>query len=170
MQRRTPRSNRPPTLDPRELAERTGHVGNVVLQVWSEWPSPERLKQTRDLVRAAHGEHPSKVALLLRVMDGCGVPDPRELRSVSRFLHEIEDEVHGVAIVLEGGGFWVSSMRAIFSSVVLMARSGPPTRIYVELVEASEAIHDLLDQYGAALVSTEAVLDAAIALGVPKAS
>jgi hypothetical protein len=153
-----------------DAAQRTGRIENVVLQVWCEWASPDRVKKTRELVRAAHREHSSKVAVLVRVLGGCRMPDPRTLRSFSRFLHDVEDEVQGVAIVLEGDGFWAASMRAIVSSVTLMARSGPPTRVYGDLREASEAIHDLLGQHGAALVSPAALLAAAEALGTPRAS
>lgn len=133
----------------------------------AEWASPERVKKTRELVREAHREHPSKVAVLLRMRHGCGLPDPRCCRSFSRFLRDVEDEVQGVAIVLEGGGFWAASMRAMVSSVTLMARSGPPTRVCGDLLEASEAIHDLLRQHDAALVSVDALLEAATALGTP---
>lgn len=150
-----------------DAVQRSGRVGNVVLLSWSEWASPERVAKTRELVRAAHRELPSKVAVLVRMRQGCGAPDPRSLRSFSRFLHDVEDEVEGVAVVLEGGGFWAASMHALVSSVALMARSGPPTRVCDDLREASEAIYDLLAQHGAALVSVDTLVAAATALGTP---
>ncbi|MBC7171071.1 MAG: hypothetical protein H5U40_01510 [Polyangiaceae bacterium] len=141
---------------------------NVVVEAWREWASPARVLRTRELVRSVHNEYPDKVAVLVRVMAGCGAPDPRALRSFSRFLHEVENEVQGVAVVLEGDGFWAASMRAIVSSVTLMTRSGPPLRVYGDLREASEAICDLLGEGGSALVSAESLVRAATELGVPE--
>jgi hypothetical protein len=74
----------------------------------------------------------------------------------------------GVAVVLEGGGFWAATMRALVSSVTLMARSGPPTRVYGDLREASEALFDLLEQNGASRIPAEALAKAAAGLGTPE--
>jgi hypothetical protein len=158
----------PPELRTADAVYRMGCVQNVVIQVWRERASVDRAQATRELVRDLHARYPGQVAVLVRVLDGCGLPEPRTTRAFSRFLREVEPEVQGVAVVLEGGGFWAATMRALISSITLMARSGPPTRVYGDLREASEALWDLLEQNGAARVSAEALAAAAGRLGTPE--
>jgi hypothetical protein len=157
-----------PDLRTADAVYRMGCVQNVVLQVWRERATVERVHATRELVRDVHARYPGQVAMLVRVIDGCGLPEPRTTRAFSRLLREVEPEVQGVAVVLEGGGFWAATMRALVSSVTLMARSGPPTRVYGDLREASEALWDLLDQNGASRVPAEALAEAAARLGTPE--
>jgi hypothetical protein len=144
-----------------------GRVQNVVLQVWRERATIDHVYRTRELVARVHAEYPGQVALLVRVVDGCGFPEPRTTRAFSRLLREVEPEVQGIAVVLEGSGFWAATMRAVISSVTLMARSGPPTRIYSDLREASEALVDLLEQNHAARIPTDTLAAAAIELEAP---
>ncbi len=157
-----------PDLRVADSVYRMGRVRNVVVQVWRERATVDRVQATRELVREVNAEHPGQVAMLVRVVDGCGLPEPRTTRTFSRLLREVEPEVQGVAVVLEGSGFWAATMRALISSITLMARSGPPTRIYGDLREASEALYDLLEQNDASLVPVDALAAAAAALGTPE--
>lgn len=146
------------------LPPRADCVRNVVVQVWTEWATPEALASTREIVRLVNIEHPGKVAVLLRVIKGCRLPEPRAMRFFARFLRDVETEVKGVGVVVDGEGFWAASMRALISSVTLVAPGVPPTRVYGDLREASDAIVDLLGSDGTSLVSTEALVTAALAL------
>jgi len=139
-------------------------VCNVVVQVWTEWATAEGLASTREAVRRVNLQHPGRVAVLLRVIKGCGLPKARAMRGFARFLREVETAVQGVGVVVDGEGFWAASMRALISSVTLVAPGAPPTRVYGDLREASDAIVDLLGGAGEGLVSTDALVAAALAL------
>lgn len=133
-----PRESEPPTL----LAAKpgrfcTGYYRGVSLIYWHDQATKDAIESIRTLTRHMIQANPEGHSNVAFVRDGVPAPEP-ELRDL--FSHVFDGkitDVRCVAIVVEGGGFWASSLRTAITGISMAAENRPRISLHTTLEEAA---------------------------------
>ena len=95
----------------------------------------------------------SRVAVIVRVQPGLGIPPPDIRNALTRLLQDSEDQTLGWAVVLEGDGFWAAAHRSFSAGLQLLSRNKSKMRIFKTVDQAAVWAGQLTDERAADLVA-----------------
>lgn len=124
----------------------------VVVVEWRTFPSRERVVKLGEAIQLT-AQDSSKVAVMVRVQPGLGIPPPEIRNALTRLLQESEDLTLGWAVVLEGDGFWAAAHRSFSATLQLLARSKSKMRIFKTVEQAAGWAGQLTDERPTDLVT-----------------
>jgi hypothetical protein len=77
------------------------------------------------------------------------IPPPAARNEASRAMVECQEETRCTAVVLQGEGFYVSTMRSVLTAINLVRPYKVPMRVFAELPSAVHWAGSHLDRHGA---------------------
>lgn len=133
-----------------------------VLSHWYGPISAEGLQALEPLVRVSARKHPSRKCGDVILLDPqLALPDELARSAVMKAGRTIDGMVHGVAVVVQGDGFFASAMRALATSVGMVTRVGYPIKSFASAADAGRFMGALVEKAGDAWGSPSD-LDAAL--------
>lgn len=143
---------------------------NVVISVWSGPPTLAKLESVGVAQREASREWPNGF-VALSLIRSISLKLPPEIRAAAeRLSRETPPELRAVAQVVYGTGFMSAAMRSVVTGFQLIARRGPPTKVFDSLDGATEWLEPTVRDLDPEATVTAATLARAIRTTVSDSS
>ena len=147
-------------LTHREGGSFIGHFGNVLVGVSTGENSYAGLEASYQLHARMRTLYPDGFAKLVVTQGGARQPSPEARERINRLAAEFSRNMLAVALVFEGEGLWLSSMRMVTRAMMLATSHSFPQTTFATL---AEAVPWLTTQCGSAAQFEAAALLNAIA-------
>jgi hypothetical protein len=93
---------------------------NIMIACWSQRATGPAIEKIGSLRAAMHDRHPEGVSVIYLIADGAGLPTPEARAGVKELMVRFSQHRACLAILVQGGGFWASAMRAVITGVRLL--------------------------------------------------
>lgn len=108
-----------------------GYYENVVICVWAERASPESVQALAEVSAAVAARH-RWLSSLHVVTNMAALPAAAERREMERLVKDYEKRVVCIPLLIEGGGFWASAMRSLYTSMHFVRASTYKTQVFTD--------------------------------------
>lgn len=143
---------------------------NVSILIWADRATREALARIQRVTRRMIETYPGGHSNVAFVLDGVKPPTPEAREIFTRLYNERVSNLKCLAVVLEGSGFWASTLRSSITNMQLEARRATAIAQYTSIEEVAAwmaSIHS--ERTGVAMTPLQlrVALRAARSEGVP---
>ena len=93
---------------------------NVVITIWNDAPDMSSIRKIEQVRRHLKRRYPQGTVGLNICMEGMLLPSPKVRKDIGEVVRRNHETVTENVVVLQGAGFWASSVRAFFSSFTML--------------------------------------------------
>jgi hypothetical protein len=122
-----------------------GHYGNVLLGISSGKSSYSHLDLSYELHCKLRRDYPGGFAKLVISAGGAKMPSAEERVAIHRLATDFARNTLAIALVFEGDGLWLSSMRMVTRAMMLAIAKPFPQSIFANV---PESVHWLASRCG----------------------
>lgn len=112
------------------------HLGNMTFCAWSTAPLVEHVAAFMDVAKNLSVIHPRNSNVTL-VMPGCELPGSEARIALEELTAQYASQIHSVALVIDGDGFWASMIRSFCTGLHLLRGHGYRCKAFATPAEAS---------------------------------
>ncbi|HVJ21595.1 MAG TPA: hypothetical protein VM686_39595 [Polyangiaceae bacterium] len=105
-------------------------LGPVCIAIWRKRPTWQTFELQRKQLASAVAGHPLRAAFLCLVEENTEPPEQALRAASAEMIESHHGQLSAVACVVEGSGFRAAITRTVLSSMMLLARSMPPVRVF----------------------------------------
>jgi N-acetylglucosamine kinase-like BadF-type ATPase len=113
---------------------------NIIIVVWLNQATGAAVKRLIDVTQSMADAHPDGISKVHIIFDGAGVPTSEARSGFVNLIKKFGKQLACVEVVMLGGGFWASAMRAAVTGIKMIAPQLFPIRIHGSLAEAAQAL------------------------------
>ena len=108
---------------------------NVVVSVWARGGNEAEVRELLGRITTTAEAHEGRAGALMVILEHCSLPSTDARKAAGEFIR-VPGRIAHMAIVVEGGGFWASAMRSVFSLLGLVYRPQGPWKMVQSVEEA----------------------------------
>ena len=140
MKGNTPSFRAAAAANPRVAAAERGHFScsiwlNVSILIWASRATEPALRRIQRVTHELTTRFPAGHSNVAFVLDGVGPPTPEARKILTHLYREGVADLKCLGVVLEGGGFWASSLRSSITSMQLEAGRRTALGQYTSIAE-----------------------------------
>jgi hypothetical protein len=113
---------------------------NTVIAFWNSTATDLAVQRFTTVVQSMIKEHPEGISNVQLIPVGAGVPTSEARAGFGELIKQYSKNITCVEVVILGGGFWASAMRAAVTGINMIVSHSFPLRIHSRMVEAAKSL------------------------------
>jgi hypothetical protein len=111
---------------------------NITIVVWPNQATGPTVLRFAKVIQSVVEAHPEGISNVQIILDGAGVPTSEARAGFIDLMKQYAKQVACVAVVLLGGGFWASAIRAAVTGISMIAPHTFPLRMHGSMAEVAK--------------------------------